>query len=163
MISPLYSMITSPLGMGARAKTPLPWTPERGTWMRRPWGAAAAGRGVLAARACVIDFFGYIEFVGARAYVRAREARIVLRRAGSPVPKRKFHEQDTGHRREAFRRERHRSRTDLIGRKIRETRRVLRERALHRHVGGGPPGGDQGARGIRREARQVELRAPARH
>ena len=33
---------------------------------------------------------------------------------------------------------------------------------LHRHVGGRPPARDQGAGGIRRQARQVELRAPAR-
>ena len=30
-----------------------------------------------------------------------------------------------------------------------------------RHQRGGPPGRDQGARGIRRQARQVELRQPA--
>jgi len=45
--------------------------------MRFPLVGAGAvgvsGRGVLAALACVIDFFGYIEFVGARAYVYARE------------------------------------------------------------------------------------------
>ena len=76
MTSTLYSMMTSPFWMGETANTPLPWTPERRTWMRRP--LAAGDRGGLAAIACVIDLFGYIEFVGARAYVRAREARIVL-------------------------------------------------------------------------------------
>jgi DNA topoisomerase-3 len=32
---------------------------------------------------------------------------------------------------------------------------------LRRHLGRRPPGGDQGAGGIRRQARQVELRQPA--
>jgi hypothetical protein len=71
----LYSISTSPLGMGATANTPLPCTPERLTWMRRPFVFGAdtfLERGVLAAPACVIDLFMYIEFVGARAYVCMR-------------------------------------------------------------------------------------------
>src|SRR5262245_60459273 len=105
MTSPLYSMITSPLGMPATANTPLPRTRERLTWMRRPVAGAAGAAfgavfdlGVLAAFACVIDFFGYIELVGARACVHARDARIVLMLGGSPreAPE-KTYEQDTDH------------------------------------------------------------------
>ncbi len=44
---------------------------------------------------------------------------------------------------------------------VREARRVLRERRVRRHLGRRPPGGDQGAGGVRRQARQVELRPPA--
>ena len=40
MTLPVYSRMRSPLAIGARANTPLPWMPERRTWMR---AAAALG------------------------------------------------------------------------------------------------------------------------
>jgi hypothetical protein len=59
--------------IGATANTPLPCTPDKRTWMRRPLALEEAGEGALAAAACVIGFFGYIEIMGVRACVRARE------------------------------------------------------------------------------------------
>ena len=118
--------------------------------------------------ACVSVFIRYIEFMGARACVRAREmADCMDVSLGGAAAARtwagtiKEHEQVTDHCGEAQRRAGHRARADAQRRQVRQARRALRERALRRHLGGRPPGGDQGARGVRRQARQVELRPPA--
>ena len=82
MTSPVYSMIRLPAAIGLSANTPLPWTPERRTWMRpRGLGAAAVSDLVLGLFLPFV-FFGYIEFMGARAWACAREARIVWMRQG---------------------------------------------------------------------------------
>src|SRR5688500_18762243 len=99
-------MMVSPLAMGATANTPLPCTPLRRTWMRRPpvgRGAGGVSFGVvfrvLALRACVISFFGYIEFMGARVpacvrtRIRARSPDCRESAARHGAQRRKNHEQ----------------------------------------------------------------------
>src|SRR5664279_5693270 len=49
--------------------------PERRTWMRGPRCLGIVVSESLLGLFCTVDFFGYIEFMGARACVRAREAR----------------------------------------------------------------------------------------
>jgi hypothetical protein len=78
---PVYSMIDSPSAIGWMANTPLPWTPERRTWMRRPRGGAVTVGWVWAGLFRGVAFCGYIEFMGARACTCARGARIV----GMPI------------------------------------------------------------------------------
>ena len=159
-------MIVSPSAIGCSANTPLPWMPERRTWMRRPRGGAVTVGWVLAGLFRGVAFFGYIEFMGARACTCARGARIVGMPISSsmtaPENDDETNEQSTDHCREAFGGAGHRPRAHARRGQVRQARRVLRERALHRHLGGRPPARDQGAGGVRRQARQVELRPPAR-
>jgi len=51
----------------------LPWMPERRTWMRRRGLEAAAVWEELLGLFLPFVFFGYIEFMGARAWACARE------------------------------------------------------------------------------------------
>src|SRR5450755_1507236 len=117
----------SPRANGARAKTPLPWTPERRTWMRGPARFAALGSGVLEARASAIGFFGYIEFMGARACARAREkpAIVGMRSRLAFEDRRKNHDKVTDHCREAFRGAGHRARAHPFGGQVRQARRIF--------------------------------------
>ena len=102
MISPTYSISRVPLAIGTSANTPLPCTPLRRTWMRRPAAGAAFGATFLATFFAAFFaafagtsrsaarfgaaffgeragrtflFIGYIEYVCARVRVRARERR----------------------------------------------------------------------------------------
>jgi hypothetical protein len=157
MRSPTYSKMVAPAAIGASANTPLPCTPLRRTCTRRP---ERLGSG---ASACAVGFIGYIDLVGARVCVCARDGGD-CRHGPQPLSPREppnGHEQDGHHCGEAQRGAGHRARAHPGGGQVRQARRPLRERRLRRHLGGGPPGGDQGARGVRRQARQVELRAPA--
>ena len=87
--------------MSARANTPLPWTPERRTWMRRP---AAGGRVMVGKRLAVFGIFGYIELHGcARARACARAKRIVGRPCERSAVPREHMSKDTDHCREAVR------------------------------------------------------------
>ena len=121
MTSPLYSMIRlargerlereDALAVHARAAH-LDARPPRAGRRRRCW----LGRGL----ACAFDFFGYIEFMGARACVRAREKPGLYgcgtaRLAQRPIRPR-HHDQVTDHCREALRRAGHRARADARAR-----------------------------------------------
>src|SRR4029078_10250290 len=104
--------------------------PERRTWMRRPRGGAVTVGGVGAGLFRGVAFFGYIEFMGARAGTCARGARIV----GMPFSivmtaaenDDETNEQSTDHCREALGGAGHRPRAHARGRQVRQARRVLR-------------------------------------
>ncbi len=90
--------------------------------------------------------------------VYARETGIVEAPSGADPTE---NDQDPGNRRKTVGGAGHRARAHPRGRQVRQARGPFRERPLRRHERGGPPGRDPGARGIRRQARQVELRPPA--
>src|SRR6218665_895066 len=122
---PVYSSSTWPAAMSCTAKTPLPCTPERRVWMRRPvlvLGAMAAGalggtwRGM--AKNCVNW--------GMHACARVC-ARIRIVKAPGPCPDAQYdwrenhpHDQDPGNCRKAFGGAGHRARTDPRGGQVRQ-------------------------------------------
>src|SRR4051812_35071905 len=107
MISPTYSMMRSPSGMFWSANTPLPCTPDRRTWiLRLDLVAGETGIGKFS--------------VNLNSYTCAHAYAYVYTREQSADCKNIPDEQDTSHRREAFRRPGHRPGADARGRQIRE-------------------------------------------
>src|SRR3954447_26547514 len=97
--------------------------PERRTWMRRPRGGAVTVGRVWAGLFRGVAFFGYIEFMGARACTCARGARIVGMPIGRPIRQPEnddeTNEQSTDHCREALGGAGHRPRAHAGGRQVR--------------------------------------------
>ena len=88
MTSPTYSMSVSPSAMSCTAKTPLPWTPERRTWILRIAGLEASRGSVarLTAFAGIAENSVSLNMHTVRVRTRARSADCKDRAQGRSAP-----------------------------------------------------------------------------